>query len=104
MWATVPSQCRCCATSRRTLVTFTASTISSCSFIQTRSASCWTKPAVRRPGWRPSARRAWRDALAEREELDRTEQEKLRLADLWAMQCKEIEAPGLQPGEDGRLE
>ncbi len=51
-----------------------------------------------------AAWRAWREALAEREELDRTEQEKLRLAELWTMQRNEIEAPGLQTGEDGRLE
>jgi len=51
-----------------------------------------------------TAWRAWRAAIAEREELDRAEQEKLRLADLWAMQRKEIESLGLQPGEDTQLE
>src|SRR5207302_7127758 len=38
------------------------------------------------------------------DELDRTEQEKLRLADLWTFQRKEIEAVAPQPGEDTRLE
>ena len=46
----------------------------------------------------------WRAAVGEMQELDRTEQEKLRLADLWAMQRKEIESLGLQPGEDAQLE
>ncbi|HEX4168939.1 MAG TPA: DNA repair protein RecN [Bryobacteraceae bacterium] len=46
----------------------------------------------------------WRDAGAKLEELDRNEQEKLRLLDLWSFQRKEIE--GVQPkaGEDTQLE
>ncbi len=51
-----------------------------------------------------SAWRDWRAAIAELEVLDRTEQEKLRLADLWNIQRREIEALKLQPGEDARLE
>jgi DNA repair protein RecN (Recombination protein N) len=51
-----------------------------------------------------AAWRAWREAAAALEELDRSEQEKLRLADLWVMQRKEIEALELQPGEDAQLE
>jgi DNA repair protein RecN (Recombination protein N) len=46
----------------------------------------------------------WRGASAELEELDRTAQEKLRLADLWTFQYKEIEAVAPQAGEDARLE
>jgi DNA repair protein RecN (Recombination protein N) len=46
--------------------------------------------------WRASV-----DALAE---LNRAEQEKLRMADLWAMQRKEIEVLGLLPGEDEQIE
>ena len=46
----------------------------------------------------------WRKASAEFEELDRTAQERLRLADLWAFQRKEIEAVAPQPGEDAQLE
>ena len=46
----------------------------------------------------------WRSANAELEELDRTEQDKLRLADLWNMQRSEIEALHPEPGEDARLE
>src|SRR5437660_1672444 len=46
----------------------------------------------------------WRTVSAELDELDRTEQEKLRLADLWTFQRKEIEAVAPQPGEDTRLE
>src|ERR1700682_4174348 len=46
----------------------------------------------------------WRRAAAERDELDRGTQEKLRLADLWAFQRKEIEAVTPKPGEDTALE
>ena len=46
----------------------------------------------------------WRDAVAELEELERSEQEKLRLLDLWSFQRKEIEAAELQPDEDAALE
>ena len=48
--------------------------------------------------------RQWRSLSAELEELDRTSQEKLRLADLWAFQRKEIEAVAPKPGEDAGLE
>jgi DNA repair protein RecN (Recombination protein N) len=46
----------------------------------------------------------WRTANAELEELDRSAQEKLRLADLWSFQSKEIEAVAPSPGEDVALE
>lgn len=48
--------------------------------------------------------RAWRDAVAQLDELDRGEKEKLRLLDLWNMQRKEIEAVDPKPGEDATLE
>jgi len=48
--------------------------------------------------------RAWQRASAELQELDRTAQEKLRLADLWEFQRKEIEAAAPRPGEDAELE
>jgi DNA repair protein RecN (Recombination protein N) len=48
--------------------------------------------------------RQWRTFSAELEELDRTSQEKLQLADLWAFQRKEIEAAAPRPGEDTELE
>jgi DNA repair protein RecN (Recombination protein N) len=48
--------------------------------------------------------RAWRAAQHELDELNRTEQEKLRLADLWNMQRREIEDAGPRPGEDAALE
>src|SRR5580692_11536972 len=44
--------------------------------------------------------RHWRAASAELEELDHGSQEKLRLADLWAFQHKEIEAVAPKAGED----
>ena len=48
--------------------------------------------------------REWRAASAQLEELARTEQEKLRLLDLWSFQRKEIEAAALEAGEDAVLE
>jgi DNA repair protein RecN (Recombination protein N) len=46
----------------------------------------------------------WRRTGEELEELDRLEQERLRLADLWAFQKKEIEAVAPHPSEDADLE
>ncbi len=46
----------------------------------------------------------WRAAQRELAELDRAEQERLRLADLWSMQRNEIAAAALKPGEDAQLE
>ncbi|MCC7154540.1 MAG: AAA family ATPase, partial [Bryobacterales bacterium] len=48
--------------------------------------------------------RAWRDAVARLNELDRNEKDKLRLADLWNMQRNEIEGASPAPGEDASLE
>ncbi len=46
----------------------------------------------------------WRRTGSELEDLDRQEQERLRLADLWAFQKKEIEAVAPHPAEDADLE
>jgi DNA repair protein RecN (Recombination protein N) len=46
----------------------------------------------------------WRRATAELEELERTAQEKLRLADLWSFQHNEIETVSPKAGEDAELE
>ena len=46
----------------------------------------------------------WRRTAAEYADLERGSQEKLRLADLWSFQRKEIEAVAPRPGEDGELE
>ena len=46
----------------------------------------------------------WRAAVAELEELERNEQEKLRLLDLWSFQRNEIESAHLEPEEDAQLE
>jgi DNA repair protein RecN (Recombination protein N) len=46
----------------------------------------------------------WRAAEAELKELEGTEQEKLRLLDLWEFQRKEIESDDPEPGEDKALE
>jgi len=48
--------------------------------------------------------RRWKAIEAELEELNRSEQEKLRMADLWSFQRKEIDAAALRPGEDAQLE
>ncbi len=46
----------------------------------------------------------WRAAATEFEELERSEQEKLRLLDLWQFQRKEIEAAQLEADEEASLE
>ncbi len=48
--------------------------------------------------------RAWRETEAKIEELNRNEQEKLRLLDMWTFQRKEIEEVGARAGEDAELE
>ncbi len=46
----------------------------------------------------------WRNVSREIEELERREQEKLRLLDLWNFQRREIESVAPRPGEDADLE
>jgi len=48
--------------------------------------------------------RAWRACASELAELEKTEQEKLRLLDLWTFQRNEIESVQLKAGEDAELE
>ena len=48
--------------------------------------------------------RAWKAIQTRIEELQRDEQDRLRLLDLWTYQKREIEEGRLQPGEDERLE
>jgi len=47
---------------------------------------------------------SWRACNSELADFDRNEQEKLRLADLWAFQKKEIESVSPKTGEDAALE
>jgi DNA repair protein RecN (Recombination protein N) len=47
---------------------------------------------------------AWAGVRERLAQLDRDEQDRLRMADLWSFQKKEIEAAKLQPGEDQKLE
>jgi DNA repair protein RecN (Recombination protein N) len=47
---------------------------------------------------------SWKNIEGELEELHRSEQEKLRMADLWSFQRKEIDEAALKPGEDAQLE
>jgi DNA repair protein RecN (Recombination protein N) len=47
---------------------------------------------------------AWRELRARIDELERSEQDRLRMVDLWLFQKKEIDAALLQPGEDQKLE
>lgn len=46
----------------------------------------------------------WQAVTREFEELDRGEQEKLRLADLWSFQKREIEEAALKPAEETELD
>jgi DNA repair protein RecN (Recombination protein N) len=46
----------------------------------------------------------WKGIAARIEDLQRDEQDRLRLLDLWTFQKREIEDAKLQPGEDERLE
>jgi DNA repair protein RecN (Recombination protein N) len=48
--------------------------------------------------------RKWKACSQEIEEIDKTEQEKLRLLDLWSFQRNEIESAQLKAGEDEHLE
>jgi len=50
------------------------------------------------------AHRVWKDILDRIEQLQRDEQDRLRLVDLWTYQKREIEDARLQSGEDERLE
>ncbi|HEY6305678.1 MAG TPA: DNA repair protein RecN [Candidatus Angelobacter sp.] len=47
---------------------------------------------------------AWAGLRGRIQEFERDEQDRLRMADLWSFQRKEIEAAKLQPGEDHKLE
>jgi DNA repair protein RecN (Recombination protein N) len=46
----------------------------------------------------------WRECAEKLETLEKDEQERLRMADLWRFQSREIEAAGLRDGEDSQLE
>ena len=46
----------------------------------------------------------WTEVRERLAQLDRDEQDRLRMADLWSFQKKEIEAAKLHPGEDHKLE
>src|SRR6516165_681407 len=48
--------------------------------------------------------REWRATAADLEAIERSEQEKLRLVDLWSFQRKEIESAALEAEEDTALE
>lgn len=47
---------------------------------------------------------AWKEIRCRIDELERGEQDRLRLVDLWVFQKREIEEARLEPGEDERLE
>jgi DNA repair protein RecN (Recombination protein N) len=46
----------------------------------------------------------WAGVLSRIQEFERDEQDRLRMADLWSFQKKEIQSAALQPGEDQKLE
>jgi DNA repair protein RecN (Recombination protein N) len=47
---------------------------------------------------------SWKQVSSRIAELERDEQDRMRLLDLWNFQCREIDEARLQPGEDDRLE
>ncbi len=47
---------------------------------------------------------AWRECSGRLQALESDEQERLRMADLWRFQSREIESAALRDGEDGQLE
>jgi DNA repair protein RecN (Recombination protein N) len=55
-------------------------------------------------GQAAAAYRGWRAAAAALEELEGSEQEKLRALDLWTFQRQEIEGAAIEPAEDASLE
>jgi DNA repair protein RecN (Recombination protein N) len=50
------------------------------------------------------AHAAWRECSDKLQSLESNEQERLRMADLWRFQSREIESAALRDGEDGQLE
>lgn len=51
-----------------------------------------------------AAHAAWRECADKLQLLESDEQERLRMADLWRFQSREIESAALRDGEDGQLE
>jgi DNA repair protein RecN (Recombination protein N) len=51
-----------------------------------------------------AAHAAWRECADKLQSLESDEQERLRMADLWRFQSREIESAALRDGEDGQLE
>ncbi|HZD77428.1 MAG TPA: DNA repair protein RecN [Acidobacteriaceae bacterium] len=51
-----------------------------------------------------TAHAAWRECADKLQSLESDEQERLRMADLWRFQSREIESAALRDGEDGQLE
>ncbi len=89
-----------CARSRRFWATSTASTNSS-SYFRARRSYCLLDDFARVGAQRDDVGglfRSWKSIEGELEELNRSEQEKLRMADLWSFQRKEIDAAGFEAG------
>jgi DNA repair protein RecN (Recombination protein N) len=63
--------------------------------------TCWAAAAVSEAA---NLFREWRAATRELHELERSEQERLRMADLWSFQRKEIESAQLKTAEDAALD
>jgi DNA repair protein RecN (Recombination protein N) len=51
-----------------------------------------------------AAHAAWRECAGKLQSLEVDEQERLRMADLWRFQSREIESAAMRDGEDGQLE
>ena len=106
LWAAVPWRPRCSKNWRRTWPISTASTISSFCFLPDAQRDMLDAFAGHAELLAEVAATygQWRAAAAELDELERSEQEKLRLLDLWTFQRKEIEARRAGAGRGCRLE
>ena len=70
----------------------------------TRGSACWIHLPVPRLARRQRHFPSGRDSQTRIAELERDEQDRLRLLDLWTFQTREIEDAKLHTGEDERLE
>ena len=93
-----------CASWRRTSPRFTPRTNRCCLSTRPRACAC----SIPLPIFRSKRSRKHspngKNINSRIEELQRDEQDRLRLLDLWTFQAREIEEAKLQPGEDERLE
>ena len=73
-------------------------------FDAARDWRCWTASPESTFSRLPTAFAAWNGVRHRIADLERDEQDRLRLLDLWSFQRKEIAGADLQPEEDAKLE